>query len=411
MTCTPGRSGVVDHLAADDAQALAIVRTSSARCRRTTARRASWRRSRSRTRTRRRCYEVVPRDSRTPYDVREVIRRIVDGSQLHEFKELYGETLVCGFARSGAIRSASWPTTASCSPVGAEGRALRRAVQPARHPAGLPAEHLRLHGGPRVRERRHRQGRRQAGHRRGLLGGAEVHRGDRRLVRCRQLRDVRAGVRPAVPVDVAERPDLGDGWGAGRLGAGHGPARRPGATGGPGRPRRRRRSRRRSATSTKPRARPTTPPRGCGTTASSTRPTPAGCSGMGLAVAAHAPSPGTLLRRLPDVTGDDRSTTRSLAGRQPRRDRPAGDAHRAPAGHPHRGDLHRPRRASVRTSWRPTTARPGGRATSTSTASSPPARPPRPTPSTPATASCPSGLRSPEPSRTPASPWSARPRW
>ena len=42
---------------------------------------------------------VVPSDPRQSYDVREVIARIVDGSQLHEFKALYGETLVCGFAR------------------------------------------------------------------------------------------------------------------------------------------------------------------------------------------------------------------------------------------------------------------------------------------------------------------------
>ena len=42
---------------------------------------------------------MVPTDTRTPYDVREVIRRIVDGSRFHEFKELYGETLVCGFAQ------------------------------------------------------------------------------------------------------------------------------------------------------------------------------------------------------------------------------------------------------------------------------------------------------------------------
>ena len=44
-------------------------------------------------------YDVVPTDTRTPYDVREVIRRVVDGSRMHEFKQLYGETLVCGFAR------------------------------------------------------------------------------------------------------------------------------------------------------------------------------------------------------------------------------------------------------------------------------------------------------------------------
>ena len=56
-------------------------------------------RSRSRTRTRAALYDVVPTDTRTPYDVREVIRRIVDGSRFHEFKKLYGETLVCGFAQ------------------------------------------------------------------------------------------------------------------------------------------------------------------------------------------------------------------------------------------------------------------------------------------------------------------------
>ncbi|MGP1274847.1 MAG: carboxyl transferase domain-containing protein [Caulobacterales bacterium] len=42
---------------------------------------------------------VIPSDVRTPYDVREVIARIVDGSRFDEFKALYGETLVCGFAR------------------------------------------------------------------------------------------------------------------------------------------------------------------------------------------------------------------------------------------------------------------------------------------------------------------------
>lgn len=44
-------------------------------------------------------YGVIPEDSKTPYDVREVIARIVDGSEFDEFKELYGTTLVCGFAR------------------------------------------------------------------------------------------------------------------------------------------------------------------------------------------------------------------------------------------------------------------------------------------------------------------------
>jgi 3-methylcrotonyl-CoA carboxylase beta subunit len=42
---------------------------------------------------------IIPADNRTPYDVREVISRIVDGSKFHEFKKRYGNTLVCGFAR------------------------------------------------------------------------------------------------------------------------------------------------------------------------------------------------------------------------------------------------------------------------------------------------------------------------
>jgi acetyl-CoA carboxylase carboxyltransferase component len=44
-------------------------------------------------------YGVIPADPRQSYDVHEVIARLVDGSELHEFKERYGETLVCGFAR------------------------------------------------------------------------------------------------------------------------------------------------------------------------------------------------------------------------------------------------------------------------------------------------------------------------
>ncbi len=44
-------------------------------------------------------YDLVPTDTRTPYDVREVIVRLVDGSRFHEFKQLYAETLVCGFAK------------------------------------------------------------------------------------------------------------------------------------------------------------------------------------------------------------------------------------------------------------------------------------------------------------------------
>ncbi|NOX36553.1 MAG: methylcrotonoyl-CoA carboxylase [Calditrichaeota bacterium] len=44
-------------------------------------------------------YGIIPKDIRKPFDIREVIARIVDGSRFQEFKALYGQTLVCGFAR------------------------------------------------------------------------------------------------------------------------------------------------------------------------------------------------------------------------------------------------------------------------------------------------------------------------
>jgi 3-methylcrotonyl-CoA carboxylase beta subunit len=92
------RSGVVDHLADDDAHALEIVRDIVA----TLAPRAAtpWERRRVRAPVvdPDQLLGVVSADVRRPYDVREVIARVVDGSALHEFKELYGSTLVTGFA-------------------------------------------------------------------------------------------------------------------------------------------------------------------------------------------------------------------------------------------------------------------------------------------------------------------------
>jgi 3-methylcrotonyl-CoA carboxylase beta subunit len=92
------KSGVVDHLADDDEHALTLVRDiishlgprhlhdlplSAARAPRYAAEEL---------------YAIVPEDVRAPYDVHEVLARLVDGSELHEFKPLFGATLVCGFA-------------------------------------------------------------------------------------------------------------------------------------------------------------------------------------------------------------------------------------------------------------------------------------------------------------------------
>ncbi len=92
-------SGVVDHLAADDAEALAIVRSIVSTLERRTPPSLTPHEPEEPAEDPATLYDVVPADTRTPYDVREVIRRVVDGSRLHEFKALYGETLVCGFAR------------------------------------------------------------------------------------------------------------------------------------------------------------------------------------------------------------------------------------------------------------------------------------------------------------------------
>jgi 3-methylcrotonyl-CoA carboxylase beta subunit len=89
-------SGVVDHLADDDAHALAIVRSIVDTLPATPG---SVEAIDEPLESPESLYDVVPADTRTPYDVREVIRRVVDGSRIHEFKKLYGDTLVCAFAR------------------------------------------------------------------------------------------------------------------------------------------------------------------------------------------------------------------------------------------------------------------------------------------------------------------------
>jgi len=91
-------SGVTDHLAADDADALAIVRTIVSTLGPRAARPWELAAPEVPAVDPADLYGVVPPDPRTPYDVREVIARVVDGSRFAEFKALYGTTLVTGFA-------------------------------------------------------------------------------------------------------------------------------------------------------------------------------------------------------------------------------------------------------------------------------------------------------------------------
>jgi len=91
-------SGVADHFAEDDEHALELLRAAIA----TLPQAEPWlvpEDPAPPAEDPAQLYDLVPADPRIPYDVREVIRRIVDGSQMHEFKARYGETLVCAFAK------------------------------------------------------------------------------------------------------------------------------------------------------------------------------------------------------------------------------------------------------------------------------------------------------------------------
>ncbi len=92
------RSGVVDHVANDDEHALALVRSIVANLNTVKHVDLALRPSVPPEYDPAELYGVIPPDVRAPYEVREVIARIVDGSQFDEFKTLYGPTLVTGFA-------------------------------------------------------------------------------------------------------------------------------------------------------------------------------------------------------------------------------------------------------------------------------------------------------------------------
>ncbi|KIL97233.1 Methylcrotonyl-CoA carboxylase carboxyl transferase subunit [Paramagnetospirillum magnetotacticum MS-1] len=91
-------SGVTDHYAQDDGHALAIARRIVGNLNRTKPTSLKMAAPEEPLYDPKEIYGIIPKDRRKPYDVREVIARIVDGSRLDEFKQTYGTTLVCGFA-------------------------------------------------------------------------------------------------------------------------------------------------------------------------------------------------------------------------------------------------------------------------------------------------------------------------
>ncbi len=91
-------SGVTDHLAENDQHALAITRDIVASLNRKKQVTLDLREPEEPLYPAEDLYGIMPRDTRYPFDVREVIARLVDGSRFQEFKARYGKTLVCGFA-------------------------------------------------------------------------------------------------------------------------------------------------------------------------------------------------------------------------------------------------------------------------------------------------------------------------
>lgn len=92
------QSGVVDHIANNDNHALNMTRDIIANLSQRSANSASTREYQSPLYPAEEIYGIVPESFRYPYDVREVIARIVDGSEFYEFKKFYATTLVCGFS-------------------------------------------------------------------------------------------------------------------------------------------------------------------------------------------------------------------------------------------------------------------------------------------------------------------------
>ena len=172
-------------------------------------------------------YGLIPTDFRHQVDPRELIARIVDGSRFHEFKALYGETLVCGFAR---IEGYPVGILANNGVLFGESAAKGAHFVELACKRKVPLVFLQnITGfmvGKGVRGRRDRPRRRQARDGGRLRGRAQVHGRHRRLVRRRQLRHVRARLLASTAVDVAECAHLGDGRRAGRDRADDGRRRR-----------------------------------------------------------------------------------------------------------------------------------------------------------------------------------------
>ena len=208
-------TGLGEYLARDDAHALTIARDLLAKLK--------WDRVPRREKGAQPKYDadellgIVPISEREPYDVREIIARLVDGSDFLDFKRDYGAETVCGYAAIDGFEVGILGNNGAIQPDGSTKAAqFIQLCDQAGMPLDLPAEHDRLHGRPRSRTHGRREARLENDPGGGQRAGAEAH-GDRwRLLRRRQLRYVRARLRPALHLFLAERARRRHGRTAGR---------------------------------------------------------------------------------------------------------------------------------------------------------------------------------------------------
>ncbi len=166
---------------------------------------------------------LVPADPKQPYDCREIVARLADGSEFLEFKPEYDTATVCGQIR---IEGHACGVIGNNGPITANGAAKAGQFIQLCDQAQMPLVFLHNTTGFLVGTEPERAGIIKHGSKMISGGrqcaGAQVCRGCRRILWCRELCDVRARVRSAVPLCLAQCAHLGDGAGAGRAGVAHG---------------------------------------------------------------------------------------------------------------------------------------------------------------------------------------------
>lgn len=147
---------------------------------------------------------LVPDDPKKPYDAREIVARLADGSQFLEFKGEFDAQTLCGHLQIRAGPAVSSATTARSPPGREQGRAVHPALRPEPDTAAVLPQHHRFHGRHRIRAARGDQARLEADPGGGQRPGTEADHRGRRLLRRRQLCDVRPRPGPAFHLRLAQ---------------------------------------------------------------------------------------------------------------------------------------------------------------------------------------------------------------